>query len=98
MNASAREFLDFEETEESKIFPNETFDYWKVIVERPLRIAGAEAGRKYTAAGIKALKENGKRREEALAIVKNIHCKDIGPNPLHGRFMETVNGKAVVVE
>ena len=38
-----REFLDFEETEESKIFPNETFDYWKVIVERPLRIAGASA-------------------------------------------------------
>ena len=94
----SREFLDFEETEESKIFPNETFYYWKVIVERPLRIAGAEAGRKYTAAEIKALKENGKRSEEALAIVKNIHRKDIGPNPLHGRFMETVNGKPVVVE
>ncbi|MYC68713.1 MAG: SAM-dependent DNA methyltransferase [Acidobacteriia bacterium] len=32
-------FLDFEETEESKIFDNEAFGYWKVTVERPLRLA-----------------------------------------------------------
>ena len=32
-------FLDFEETEESKIFANEAFGYWKVTVERPLRLA-----------------------------------------------------------
>ena len=31
-------FLAFEETEQSKIFPNEAFGYWKVIVERPLRL------------------------------------------------------------
>ena len=30
-------YLAFEETEESKIFPNEAFGYWKVTVERPLR-------------------------------------------------------------
>jgi type I restriction enzyme M protein len=30
-------FLDFEESEQSKIFPNEAFGYWKVTVERPLR-------------------------------------------------------------
>ena len=29
-------FLDFEETEQSKIFPNAAFGYWKVTVERPL--------------------------------------------------------------
>ena len=34
-----RTFLDFEETEESKIFENEAFGYWKVTVERPLRLA-----------------------------------------------------------
>ena len=33
-----RTFLDFEETEESKIFDNEAFGYWKVTVERPLRL------------------------------------------------------------
>jgi type I restriction enzyme M protein len=31
-------FLAFVETKQSKIFPNETFGYWKVTVERPLRL------------------------------------------------------------
>ncbi len=31
-------FLAFEETEESKIFDNRDFGYWKVTVERPLRL------------------------------------------------------------
>jgi len=31
-------FLAFEETEQSKIFPNQHFGYWKVVVERPLRL------------------------------------------------------------
>ena len=35
-------FLAFEETEQSKIFDNDAFGYWKVTVERPLRIAGAQ--------------------------------------------------------
>ena len=33
-----RTFLDFKETPESKIFPNSAFGYWKVTVERPLRL------------------------------------------------------------
>lgn len=33
-----RTFLDFKETPESKIFPNAAFGYWKVTVERPLRL------------------------------------------------------------
>ena len=32
-------FIAFEETEQSKIFPNQAFGYWKVTVERPLRLA-----------------------------------------------------------
>ena len=31
-------FLDFKETEQSKIFDNAAFGYWKVVVERPLRL------------------------------------------------------------
>lgn len=31
-------FLRFEETPQSKIFPNSAFGYWKVTVERPLRL------------------------------------------------------------
>jgi len=34
----SRVFLDFTETPESKIFPNAAFGYWKVTVERPLRL------------------------------------------------------------
>ena len=32
-------FRDFRESEQSKIFPNKEFGYWKVTVERPLRLA-----------------------------------------------------------
>uniref|UniRef100_UPI00374CE298 HsdM family class I SAM-dependent methyltransferase n=1 Tax=Rhodoferax sp. TaxID=50421 RepID=UPI00374CE298 len=31
-------FLDFKETPESKLFPNAALGYWKVTVERPLRL------------------------------------------------------------
>jgi type I restriction enzyme M protein len=31
-------FLAFEETENSKIFPNAAFGYWKITVDRPLRL------------------------------------------------------------
>ncbi len=34
----SRSFLDFKETSESKIFENAAFGYWKVPVERPLRL------------------------------------------------------------
>jgi type I restriction enzyme M protein len=32
-------FLAFQENEQSKVFPNEVFGYWKITVERPLRLA-----------------------------------------------------------
>ena len=32
------QFLAFKETEQSKIFPNAALGYWKVVVERPLRL------------------------------------------------------------
>src|SRR6266481_1519707 len=38
MERISRTFLDFKETPESKIFPNSAFGYWKVTVERPLRL------------------------------------------------------------
>jgi type I restriction enzyme M protein len=31
-------FLSFKESDQSKIFPNAAFGYWKVVVERPLRL------------------------------------------------------------
>ena len=41
-------FLAFEETEQSKIFPNAAFGYWKVTVERPLRLKGIDPERAYS--------------------------------------------------
>ncbi len=32
-------FLGFEESEQSRIFPNEAFGYWRVTVDRPLRLS-----------------------------------------------------------
>ena len=34
-----RTFLELQESEQNKIFDNEAFGYWKVTVERPLRLA-----------------------------------------------------------
>ena len=38
INRITQTFLDFQQTPESKIFPNAAFGYWKVTVERPLRL------------------------------------------------------------
>ena len=90
-------FLAFEETEQSKIFDNEAFGYWKVTVERPLRIEGAEK-RAYKAAEIKTLKENGRRSEGAPPVIKRIHKRGAKPNPLRGLFEADIDGKPAMVE
>ena len=65
-------FLTFEETDQSKIFPNEAFGYWKVTVERPLRLVGIDSGRAYTPKEIKTLKETvGRRRDSASCYQKD---------------------------
>ena len=91
-------FLEFKETEQSKIFDNEAFGYWKVTVERPLRIKDADPDRVYKAAEIKKLKEAGERGEEAVPIIKKVHKQGTAPDPLRGLFETTVNGKQAVVE
>jgi type I restriction enzyme M protein len=89
--------LAFEETEESKIFPNEAFGYRKVTVERPLRLRGAEAGRVYTAKELKALKEMAGRDEDAPPAIRKIH-RGATPDPFRGLFETTIDHKQVVVE
>ena len=144
-------FLAFEETEQSKIFPNEAFGYWKVTVARPLRltielsqerrgqfrVACQEAkedplanfvdrvakklgpgphrdfnvfmdtvekdakkhGVKLTAKRKKLLQSSlAERSEEAEAVIKKIHKRGVGPNPLVGLFEATTSGKRCVVE
>ena len=91
-------FLAFEETGQSKIFPNEAFGYWKVTVERPLRIEGIDPERAYTAKEIKALRDGGKRSETAPAVIKRVHRKGTDPDPLRGLYPATIEGRPVVVE
>lgn len=38
INKICKTFTDYKETEQSKIFLNESFGYWKITVERPLRL------------------------------------------------------------
>ena len=91
-------FLAFEETEESKIFDNAAFGYWKVTVDRPLRIEGADPNRAYKAAEIKKLKEDSERSEDGTPVIRKIHNKGIEPDPLRGLFKVEIDGKPVVVE
>jgi type I restriction enzyme M protein len=79
-------FLTFEDTEQSKIFLNAAFGYWKVTVERPLRLRGIDPNRAYTPKEVKALKETAERDEAAAPVIKKIHKKGAEPNPLRGRF------------
>ena len=91
-------FLDFKETEQSKIFDNAAFGYWKVTVERPLRIAGADPTYAYKSAEIKKLKESNERSENAPPVIKKIHKRGTEADPLRGLFETTINGKPAVVE
>ena len=91
-------FLAFEETEQSKIFDNAAFGYWKVTVERPLCVEGIETDRAYKAAEIKKLKESGKRSKGAPPVIKKIHKKGTEADPLRGLFATTIDGKPAVVE
>lgn len=54
--------LDFEESDSSKVFQNEAFGYWKITVERPLRLRS-----QFTRANVEALRfasgDAGLRRE-----------------------------------
>lgn len=69
--------ISFAGSEQSKVFPNEAFGYWKVIVERPLRLKVDLSGvslKRFRAACIEA-------REEALLPVMELVATDLGPGP-----------------
>jgi len=92
-------FLAFEGTEESKIFANAAFGYWKFTVDRPLRIAGIDPARAYSPKEVKDLKESGKRNEAAPPVIRKIHRPGAtDPAPLRGLFEASLNGRRCVVE
>lgn len=91
-------YLAFEESEHSRIFPNEAFGYWKVVVERPLRAVGIDPERTYNAREIKALKDTGGISETGDRIIRRIHPRGDEADPLHGLFHAAIDGSPVVVE
>lgn len=91
-------FLKFDETEQSKIFPNAEFGYWKVTVERPLRLSGADPDRAHSAKEIRALKETAERMDDAPPVIRKIHKKDVEAEPLRGLFPVSIDGEKRVVE
>jgi type I restriction enzyme M protein len=91
-------FLAFEESEQSKIFPNAAFGYWKVTVERPLRLRGIDPERAYKPTEIKKLKENHERADDAPPVIRKIHRKGIATAPLRGLIEISLGGRPAVVE
>ena len=92
-------FLKLEETEQSKLFPNAAFGYWKVTVERPLRLKGIDPERAYTPKEIKSLKESAERDESARPVIRKIHrAGKVEPDSLHGRFETAIKGGRCVIE
>ena len=72
-----RTFLDFEETEESRIFDNEEFGYCKVTVERPLRLR-VDLSPERCAGFSEACRQAG---EEPLANAVKRASETLGPGP-----------------
>jgi len=92
-------FLAFEETEHSKIFPNEAFGYWKVTVERPLLLMGIDPHRAYAPKEIKELRATHAVDETGAPVIRKIHrAGKVQADPLHGLFAATIGGTACVVE
>jgi type I restriction enzyme M protein len=93
-------FLKFEDSEQSKIFPNAAFGYWKVTVERPLRLKGIDPERAYSPKEIKALKASraGAGGEGGPPVIRKIHKKGASADPLRGLFSTTIAGKPAIVE
>jgi type I restriction enzyme M protein len=91
-------FLAFEETEQSKIFPNAAFGYCKVTVERPLRLKGVDPNRAYSPKEIKVLRDTAERADDAPPVVRKVHKRGTAADPLRGLFVADIEGKPAVVE
>ncbi|MBF0192741.1 MAG: SAM-dependent DNA methyltransferase [Magnetococcales bacterium] len=81
-------FLNREESEQSKIFPNAAFGYWKVTVDRPLRLQVNLSDR-----ALRSLERAcAEEKDNALAKVVQNFAEQSGPGPYtdFNRFVELV--------
>jgi type I restriction enzyme M protein len=92
-------FLAFKETEQSKIFLNSAFGYWKITVERPLRFRDIDPDRAYTPKEIKALKSEGQVDPMGTPVIRKIYkVGKFEADPIYGLFETALGGKRCVVE
>jgi type I restriction enzyme M protein len=70
-------FLAFQETEQSKVFPNEAFGFWKITTERPLRLRVDLSD----AACARFRKTCEQADEEPLANLVDRVATTLGPGP-----------------
>jgi type I restriction enzyme M protein len=82
----AETYSAFEETEESKIFPNKAFGYWKVTVERPLRLKVDLSEENRAVFRADCLKAG----EQPLADLADALAQRLGPGP-HLDFNDFLN-------
>ena len=85
-------FLNSKESEQSKIFPNDTFGYWKVTVERPLRLKvelSATALRRFEKACVDA------SEDPLVGLVEQVAYRlGEGPHFDFNRFLEEIEATA----
>ncbi|MDK7364714.1 class I SAM-dependent DNA methyltransferase [Cutibacterium avidum] len=96
--ATLKAFDQADDPDHSKVFDGVEFGYSKIVVERPLRIAGIDPHRVYKTAEIKKLKEDGIRDESAPPVIKKVLPYAAKPDLLHGRYEATIDGRPRVVE
>ena len=86
-------YLAFEETDESKIFPNQQFGYWKVTVDRPLMLPDIDPTRAYSTKEIKALKADchSERSGESLAAATPRRSEDPHPDHCHSERQRRIS-------
>ena len=88
---------DFNETKETVIQPNAAFGYWRVTVERPLRLAGVRRNRLCRLNEIRELREQCETDSDAPPVLRKVH-REVFPDPLHGLFEAVIEGQKCVVE
>jgi type I restriction enzyme M protein len=97
-----RAFLDFEGSSEngehSRVFTNDEFGYYKVVVERPLRLAGVDPNQTYSAAQLNKLIKDGAQRDPSAApVIAKVHPRGTAADPYLGRFEAKIKSETRVV-
>lgn len=97
-----RAFLDFEGSpengEQSKVFFNEEFGYYKAVVERPLRLAGVDPNHTYSAAQLNKLIKDGAQRDPSAApAIAKVYPRGTAADPYLGRYVAKIKGETRVV-